>query len=385
MQWLTGMRTQQFLAATIDDLRIELAAAAGPVDLVVVFASFGAMSDPRLAEVIGAAFPDTPIAGCSGAGQIHQDGAQLDGVVVTAVTFSHTRVRLATATIPDLAGSFAAGEQLADGLPHDELTTVLVLSPGVDVNGSALLAGMQARLPAHITVSGGLAGDPDLFRETLTLADRVVAPRQAVAIGLYGGELSARFGSRHGWRPLGALRRVTRGEGNLLHELDGEPALDVYRRYLGPHAEGLPHTALLFPFEIVGEDCMRRGPIRTILGIDQDTGVVTLAGDIETNGYLRMMHASTDALVDGAEEAAAACGPRADSHALALLVSCVGRRLIMGHHADAEIEAVRTQLGDDVRIAGFYSFGEIAPGPTGACHLHNQTMTITYLFEPVQP
>ena len=184
--------------------------------------------------------------------------------------------------------------------------------------------------------------------------------------------------------PFGPARKVTRSAGNLLHELDGEPALDVYKRYLGVHASGLPASGLLFPFAMLGSDHRETGLIRSILGVDEREGSLTLAGEIDPHGYLKLMHASTDALVGGAEAAAEAVQASipAQAQGLALLVSCVGRKLVMGGRVEEEVEAVGSVLGPQALLAGFYSYGEIGPlAASGACRLHNQTMTVTWIGE----
>ena len=180
-------------------------------------------------------------------------------------------------------------------------------------------------------------------------------------------------------------RKVTRCEGNVLHELDGSPALNVYKAYLGSYADGLPGSGLLFPFEMLSQSHEATGLIRTILAVDESTGSLTLAGDITQDCFLRLMHATTNSLVEGAHDAAAAAAmdvPLGSQH-LALLVSCVGRKLVMGNRVDEEVEAVAGVLGNNVRIAGFYSYGEISPGPEGRAiaDLHNQTMTVTHMLE----
>jgi hypothetical protein len=239
-----------------------------------------------------------------------------------------------------------------------------------------------------VVLSGGLAGDGGAFQQTWTLSRTGVSDRQIVAIGFGGTHIRTQHGTFHGWKPFGPTRKVTRCADNVLYELDGQPALDVYKRYLGDYSVGLPGTGLLFPFEMLGEDRSAIGLIRTILGTNEEDGSLVLAGNIVENGYLRLMHASTDSLVEGATAAAeAASGPNADpGESLALLVSCVGRKLVMGSRVDEEVEAVAEVLGRNVQVTGFYSNGEISP-TNGAtqCHLHNQTMTITHIAETASP
>ena len=172
-----------------------------------------------------------------------------------------------------------------------------------------------------------------------------------------------------------------------MYELDGEPALEVYKRYLGEYAKDLPASGLLFPFEMLDAGHRQEGLIRTILGVDEAAGSLALAGAIIPDGYLRLMRASTDALVEGANAAAvASCTglPPSAVPGLAILVSCVGRKLVMGGRTEEEVETVGEIMGAGTQLAGFYSYGEISPfSVTTDCKLHNQTMTISYLREDI--
>jgi hypothetical protein len=243
---------------------------------------------------------------------------------------------------------------------------------------------MSEVVGSQIPIAGGLAGDGGAFVQTWVLDDQGVSSNRLVCIGLYGPELNFSHGSFGGWSPFGPARRVTRSDHNILYELDGESALAVYKRYLGEHAQDLPASGLLFPFAMLGQDHGELGLIRTILGVNEADGSLTLAGDIDPDGYLKLMHASTDALVDGAATAAqAACQmPLGEGQSLALLVSCVGRKLVMGGRVDEEVEAVGEVFGSGTTLTGFYSYGEISPfGNQVDCKLHNQTMTIAFLSE----
>jgi hypothetical protein len=352
--------------------------------LVLVFASVEHCRNPAFIDGLRARFPGARLAGCSTAGEISADGVGNGGSVITAVRFEQTEVVVVDTTVTDLADSEAAGRRLAAALPAEGLRHALVFGPGVQVNGSALIAGMRAGLPETCTISGGLAADGGRFEETFTVTSAGASPRAVVAVGLYGDHVVLGHGSFHGWAPFGPLRRVTRAEGNLLFELDGEPALEVYKRYLGAYAKDLPGSGLLFPFEVVGADG-GRGLIRTILGIDEARGSLLLAGDVAQGGHVRLMHASTDSLVNGAQAAAERAGEAmgaARGDRLAVLVSCVGRKLVMGARVDEEVEAVTEVFGRGCALTGYYSNGEISPlFESRDCRLHNQTMTITQLAE----
>jgi hypothetical protein len=228
-----------------------------------------------------------------------------------------------------------------------------------------------------------------------------VSQNTLCAIGFYGKHLSLVSSSFGGWKGFGTTRQITRYQGNILYELDGKPALDLYKRYLGDYAADLPASGLLFPFSMLSAEGSEVGIIRTILGINEaegsEVGIIRtilgineaegsliLAGDLIENGYLQLMHASTDALVDGAQTAAEMILSLQNNptKSLGLLVSCVGRKLLMGGRVDEEVDAVASVLGSKTTLTGFYSNGEISPlSQSTDCKLHNQTMTITCLSE----
>lgn len=378
------MKVAQITLSALPSLQDTAPLMAVSPQMALVFGDVALLSDPTCLPSLQAALPGVTLVGCSTAGEIAQDGVYNGALVITALHFDQPTFKLATTDLVDMADSFAAGERLAKGLMQDGLRNVLVLGQGVAINGSALIEGMRNILPADVSLSGGLAGDGGAFQQTWTLSDQGVSPKQLVAMGFVGDHIQMRHGSFHGWQPFGVIRRVTRCDHNVLYELDGEPALDIYKRYLGDYAKDLPGSGLLFPFEMLGQDLTAVGLIRTILGIDESNGSLILAGDIEPDGYLRLMHANTDSLINGAQAAAEKVREAGlpDGACLALLVSCVGRKLVMGAHVDEEIDAVVDVFGKGAAIAGFYSYGEISPVIEGMdCKLHNQTMTITYISE----
>lgn len=379
------MRVAQAIARTPAELPGKLASLqAVEPRLLLVFAAVDYFAGGHLLPALQAAFPKAMLFGCSTAGEITAAGVDDGTCTVTALHFASVQLVTGSTALAGMEDSFGAGQRLGQQLRAPGLKAILLCGPGVHINGSALVEGLVSVVGEKIPITGGLAGDGGAFQRTYTLGRHGVTDDAVVAVGLCGDGVQYTHGSFGGWEPFGPARKVTRCTGNVLYELDGEPALAVYKRYLGIYAKDLPASGLLFPFAMLGKDQGEVGLIRTILGVDEVSGSLTLAGAIDPEGYLRLMHASTDKLVGGAEAAAeAAADMLADpGEGLAVLVSCVGRKLVMGGRVDEEVEAVGDVFGKKVVLTGFYSYGEISPFTPGAsCKLHNQTMTITYLGE----
>lgn len=358
----------------------ELGQSAG---LVLVFGATAILERKYLLGQIAARYPRARILGCSTAGEISGVSVLDDSCVMTAVGFEHTEIRGSSIRLGQAAGSYEAGAALAGSLDAAGLVHVLVLSDGLAVNGSELVRGLTGNLPDSVTVTGGLAGDGDRFQNTLVFWDAAPEMGMIAALGFYGDRLRVGYGSLGGWDPFGPERLITRSRGNVLYELGGRSALELYKQYLGEHAAGLPATGLLFPLSLrtkMGD----AGVVRTILSVDEQGRSMTFAGDVPEGSYARLMKASFDRLIDGATGAAEICHSAmgGESPELAILISCVGRKLVLRQRIEEEVEGVCRILGGQTVLTGFYSYGEICPFMPGArCELHNQTMTITAFSE----
>ena len=359
-------------------------------DLLLYFGERQRLSSPDVFARLRASCPDALIVGCSTGGQFLDGEVVDDDIACLAMRFDTTRLKLAQAEIRSVTTSRAAGTMLAQTLRADDLKGIFVLSDGLHVNGSELVAGFTDILGSTIPVTGGLAGDGAAFDTTLVGANEAPRSRVVAAIGFYGDAVRFGHGSAGGWNVFGPVRRITRSQGNVLYELDGEPALDLYERYLGPEAEGLPGSGLLFPLQVYGDANPDHKIVRTILAIDREQGSLTFAGDMPNGWRAQLMRGNFNRLADGAAEAASQAvtdttAEVPEGEGVALMVSCIGRRLLMGQRIGDEVDAASSMLGPSYRKLGFYAYGEIAPHATSQqCELHNQTMTITTIREMAQ-
>lgn len=306
-------------------------------------------------------------------------------MTTTAIHFENTDVKSVRIKIKDAGESYKAGKYLSKSLNKKGLVHIFVVSEGININGSELVRGLTDSLPEHITVTGGLSGDGENFKKTCILWNNVVEENSIAAIGLYSTRLRVGYASMGGWDPFGPERLITRSKENVLYELDNKSALQLYKKYLGEHAKGLPATGLLFPLSI-RETEDKKGVVKTILSVDEKNQSMTFAGDVPEGSYARLMKANFNRLIDGASGAAKTSYESIglEPPDLAILISCVGRKMVLKQRIDEEVEAVRDILGNKAVFTGFYSYGEISPFTLDAkCELHNQTMTITTLSEKI--
>jgi hypothetical protein len=349
----------------------------------LLFGSRASLTDSESIASIRRRFPNATLLGCSTAGEILDSSIYDDTVSVTAIRFDATRIVAVSVAITNPADSRAAGATLARSFPVDGLVHLFVLSDGLNVNGSELVKGLSEGLPVGVTLSGGLSADGSAFGETTVIFRETASSRTIAAVGFYGNRLEVGCASLGGWDSFGPERLVTKSEGNVLYELDGLSALELYKRYLGDHAKDLPGSGLLFPLSIRNPDG-DSSVVRTILAVSEEAHSLTFAGDVPIGWYGRLMKANFDRLIDGATGAARGSVANASTQQpdLAILISCVGRRMVLRQRTEEELEGVRDVFGPRTFLTGFYSYGEISPfTPTAKCALHNQTMTITSFRE----
>lgn len=350
------------------------------VSLVTLFGDTHEFLSSKHYDYLKQRYPNAHILGCSSSGNIMNAEVSDSSLVATAVKFDSSKVELKyfDFEIGDDIKNIA--KQVAKEFEKDGLKHLFLLSDGLNLNGSDLIDGFNETL--DIPITGGLAGDGIRFEQTWVMADGEAKQKRVAALGFYGDSLKIGSGCYGGWSEFGTHRIITKSKGNILYEIDGEPALDFYKKYLGEYADGLPNSGLRFPLSIRAHD---EDPetIRTLLGIDEDEKSIIFAGNVPEGYSARLMKPDVDKLIEGAGQAAGIAKLDNQKTALGLVVSCVGRKIVMSQLVDEELEAVADELGENVQMTGFYSYGEIAPFENDIrnCQLHNQTMTLTVIYE----
>jgi hypothetical protein len=349
--------------------------------LVIVFGSKDYITVPAITGHLKSVYPKADIVFSSSSGEISSN-IVYERVVVTAIQFEKTRVECFETSYDLHADSYHVGKYLMQKLQGEDLCGVFILSDGKNINGSELVCGLNDHNATNIPVTGGLAGDGARFEKTFVGLNEVPSEGKVVAVGFYGTSLEVGNGYFGGWDEFGKERTITKSEKNILFELDGKNALDLYKEYLGPYADELPGSALHFPFSIRTDS--DEFLVRTILSVNETDKSLTSAGNLPVGSKVRLMKGTFDKLIAGSSEAAKDSLKKYANKEpqLAILVSCVGRKIILHDRTEEEVQAAIDILGKKTCITGFYSYGEIAPiNNSTKCELHNQTMAITTFSE----
>lgn len=379
------MKIQQVLFGDAHDSNVIVATTGfenKKAQLVLAFAERTILEQSAYYSILKENYPNAAIVICSTAGQISNDALVVDkNVVVTALEFEKTNIKTIEVDILEV-DIVVLGQKIKQNLFNDDLKSILILSEGSFVNGTELVNELIKQTNASVPIFGGLAGDEYNFEKTLVGLNSEPKQGKIVAIGFYGNHIHFGFGSEGGWSDFGPEREVTSSDKNVLYKIGDKLALDLYKEYLGKYAEELPSSSLYFPLSMK-ENINSKPVVRTILAIDEEKRAMTFAGNIPEGSFVRFMKGNLDKLVEASCDAALKIAiKKSINPQFVLMVSCVGRKIVLGNRVEEEIEVVKELLDENTVIGGFYSYGEIAPTLENvSCELHNQTMTITIISE----
>jgi hypothetical protein len=350
-------------------------------NLCLIFGSRPTLeANPQSLAQITMKYPNAAVVTTSTAGNIMDEYLSDDSIIATLIEFEKTTIRAKIFQL-NQEDDKSIGKAIANHFEGDNLAYILLLSCA-GINAGNLLFGINETLKGLVPVSGGIAGDDTRFEKTLVGLDKNVGENQLVAVGFYSNDLKVAHGSKGGWDQFGPLRKITKCKGNILYEIDHKPVLDLYKEYLGEKASELPASGLLFPFAIIDEET-QEPVVRGIQNIDENANSIILYGDVQEGMNIQLMRANFDNLINGAGDSAKETFLKSEKKPeLAILISCIARRLVLGQLTEEELTETRKVFGPETTICGFYSYSELSPVVgDNACHLHNQTMTITTLSE----
>lgn len=352
--------------------------------VVVAFANIDWANDTQLLKELKSQLPGTEIVGCSTAGEISNDGLFEKSMVLTAIRFESNTSKIQIMSEKVGSDQKQSGRNLGKKLAEKNLRGLFLFAPGVTVQGSSLLHGVKEAVGPDALLLGGLAGDGGKFVKTAVFHNDQTYSDHVIGLGFYGSQIDFHHSSKAGFRSFGGIRQITKANDHVVYEIDGQPALKVYKESLGKHADDLPSTGLMFPLALLNNQLSETGLIRAVLGVNEADQSMNLAGDVESGTFFKLMRAENQSLINGAQEAADKLEKNATSDSIGFLISCVARRMVMGDAVEDEIDAALGELKNCQNVSGFYAYGEFGPFFSAVdCQLHNQTMTVNILSERV--
>jgi hypothetical protein len=351
--------------------------------LVLVFANRLLLEDKNVLSDIRREFPYEHIVFASTAGEIFDVEVLDDTVTIIAIEFEKSSFVIKTDNILNHnKNTRQLGAALAQKMPVEGLKHLFVLSEGSFVSGTALIRGLETDLNNGVALTGGLCGDGVRYERTLASYKEDPKEGEIILIGFYGESLEITFASYGGWLAFGPERIITRSEGSTIYELDGQSSLGLYKKYLGDKSGEFAKSALLYPLNVIAPG-KTHAVVRAAVATDEANQAMLFADEVPQGSRAQLIMVSPDGIAQGAHTASVlAMQGRVTPPQLSLVVSCVGRKVVMNQRVEEEIELVREVVGDAAAIGGFYSYGEIAPfHDTHSSELHNQTITLTLISE----
>ena len=354
-------------------------------DLAFVFASVRFEPEPLL-KGVRSVLPEVPLVGCSTAGEILGEGPSRRSVVVMAIRSDSLRIATGLG-LGIRKNPLQAGRDLATRLGKAKLPNphgLLIFPDGLTGNVADLIRGIQDVLGLSFPIVGGSSADDFAFHQTHQFFQGQVATDAVVGV-LLSGPIGLGIGARHGWQPLGKPRRVTKATANVVKEMDGHSAVNLYETYFGRAAaslktERLADMSILYPLgmPIPGEE---EYLLRNVLRVDPDDSLV-YAGEIPEGSEVRLMMGSKQKALEAArlaaEQAVRSIAPQPPR--FGLVFSSCSRARLFGRQAAQEIHSIRRALGATVPLIGFYDYGEQAPLTAthfrGRSYFHNESVVV---------
>jgi len=327
-------------------------------------------------------YPQARIFGGTSAYEINHLGVFDNSVVATAVEFNSVKLQFAKASLTMHTSREAAEALSAQIADKTDIGHLFVLCEGLDVNGGRIVDELNRFFPG-VSISGGMAADKNTVLPNYLILDDQMSDRSVIAVA-FGKSLKAGYASNGGWDSFGVDRQISRSEGKYVYEVDGQPALSLYKKYLGDEARDLPNSGHYFPVSLK-ESLTSEGVVRSVIQIDEKNDALIFSSDMPQGWYFRLMRANYQHLMQAVSRSAeqSIVGIDTAKKFLALIVSCVGRQIVLKQRVHDAINEASDILGNNKIVCGFYSLGEICPLSLQdkQTYYHNQTMTITTLSE----
>ena len=352
--------------------------------VIFLFVSLNFKDVESVIEEIKAKYEKSIIIGGTTSGEIIDQEVIDDTVVLAAVKFHKTKLKLYSGNLSsDSSTGYSSGEIFAKKIDQENLKHIFLLSDAQTLSAANLLKGMNNELKPSISVTGGLASRNSFTDSNFIIDNGKIKQNSVIALALYGDSLQVSYNAQGGWDSYGVECLVTKSRENRILEINEQPALNFYRAHVDSKVlENFDDDGFNYPIKVRNEE--HSFPVmRVLLAVDQEEESLIMSEEISVGSYVRLMKGNIDRLINGAENSAKIIAEQSNhNHQLAILISCSGRRKVMGELVSEEIEAVTDQFPKNTETIGFYSYGEISPFfGFSKTSLHNLTMCITTFSE----
>ena len=325
--------------------------------------------------------PGIQLVGGTTHGEVTSDGFAEDSVAL--MLFHSDRVTFGAGVgenvraDPDGAARRAVA-QATNGLTQSVRLAVTV-PEGLGIQMKVVIDAIHDGVGPDATVCGGLAGDQVQFQQTYQFCNGRVYS-DAVPVLVLAGPLRVATGVDSGWVPVGEDHWLTKTDGQVIFEIDGEPVKDVWTKYFGSFdIRGSRNQFCIYPDGAEGRES--REYYLCAPSHFQDDGSLVTLNPIIQDGRIRFSDATRDQVLGGASHSASSAQAGfAGTPDAALVFSCAGRHALLGTRIGSEIGLLQEHIGYGVPTIGFYTYGEICPLPGSSTPYAHGTTFVTVLI-----
>jgi len=345
-------------------------------------------ANQRLLEGILSIVPGIDLIGASGAGIITAKGVERNGVTIMLIDSDEISFISALQQNINAEGPLSSAEKLGesclDKLREAHRNMFILLSSSDINNPTELLSGLKNRFGISFPVFGGFATDNFCFKKSFVYFNTGVYTDSIVGVLVCSRNLYFGKGAKHGWKPLGQAHKITSSSGNIIREIDNQPAVKVYEEYFDKAREEFQHTplsqiTLFYPLGIYLE-AEKDYLLRNVLHLESDGSLVCQA-DIPEKSQIKLMMGTKDACLSASMQSfwEAIDQVRDKKMLFCLIFDSLSRLKLLGRAVDKEFAYLKEQM-PDIPAIGLFTLAEIAPlralDYVGESYIHNESMAV---------
>lgn len=350
-------------------------------DIVFVFSTIG-HDLQEIVNGIRSVNPGVPLCGCTGAGILSHAGSSESTHALCLMGLQSDEVSFHPFLFSGLReGSYRTGEQIGQfiaqlDIPAEDEKLLFLFPDSLVTNFDQLSRGILSRIGYPLLMVGGGAGNDFHFADTLQIFNDQIR-NNAVAGVLLSGKFRYRVEISHGMKPIGPVRTVTRATDNVVHEIDGQRALDVIASFMGINQ--LSDFGQAAIFGAIGQTFEGKGYsgdliIRAMMNHDAETGSIMFSVPVAEGSRIQIVRRDQDLVLEGTGRLGRRMLEQLDkpNEAAYFYFNCGGRGVYLFGETEPDVLKLREALGGDKPFGGFFSFFEIGP-VQGENHAHSFT------------